>query len=164
MSCTVPSAAVSPSTPTSFLISVQDLIEMIKEGRPSFAEPVWAKVSPQARDLLEQILVTEPDRRLFPIKALQHPWFASYPSEHSKSETNSVDTNESDENSVLQLELIRRTSRLTKKSTQEELNSERGFPIAARKSSRSQMDTEFQGLVLRRVASQKLISQIPQSS
>lgn len=137
---------------------------MIKEGSPSFAEPVWGKVSPQARDLLEQILVTEPDRRLFPTQALQHPWFTSFPSEHSKSETHSVDTDESEENSILRLEIIRTKSRLAKKSTQEELNSEKGFPKAARKSSRSQMDAEFQGLALRRVASQKLLPQIPQSS
>merc|ERR1719508_121038 len=36
----------------------------------------WDLVTPQARDLVRQLLVVEPERRLSAAQILQHPWFA----------------------------------------------------------------------------------------
>jgi len=41
--------------------------------------PIWANVSWQAKDLIDKLLVVNPDRRLSATEALNHPWFTDDP-------------------------------------------------------------------------------------
>ena len=67
--------AVPPSTPPSLLTSIQDLVESIKLARIDFESPVWQIASPEARDLITQLLAPDPRLRPSAHRALKHPWF-----------------------------------------------------------------------------------------
>jgi len=51
------------------------LFMKIRRGQYSFDDPVWAKVSDLAKDLIRKLLTTDPDKRLSADEALKHEWF-----------------------------------------------------------------------------------------
>ena len=46
---------------------------------PEFPSPYWDHVSGAAKDLIRQLLVIDPARRLSAAGALKHPWFSEQP-------------------------------------------------------------------------------------
>lgn len=50
------------------------LSDQIKEGRFDFPAPYWDSVGDPALDLIEQMLVVDPTKRITIEKALKHPW------------------------------------------------------------------------------------------
>ncbi|KAL0840641.1 hypothetical protein ABMA28_015840 [Loxostege sticticalis] len=53
----------------------QDLLfTSIQEGRYSFPSEEWSHISPEAKDLIRQLLVREASHRLSAERVLQHPW------------------------------------------------------------------------------------------
>lgn len=53
------------------------LFEQIRKGQFNFDDPVWTNVSNSAKDLIRQLLDTDPTRRLTAKDALAHPWLTS---------------------------------------------------------------------------------------
>ncbi len=51
--------------------------------RHSFAKPAWSRVSDEAKDLINKLLVKDPSDRLNAEQALKHPWFTGQPYELS---------------------------------------------------------------------------------
>lgn len=56
---------------------VQDLIELIKEGKYEFHKDQWEHISEQAKNLVKHCLDTNPKTRYTPFDALMHPWIAN---------------------------------------------------------------------------------------
>jgi len=56
---------------------VQDLIEIIKEGKYEFHKDQWEHISEQAKDLVKHCLDVNPKTRYTPFDALMHPWVAN---------------------------------------------------------------------------------------
>ncbi|KNC49463.1 CAMK/CAMK1 protein kinase [Thecamonas trahens ATCC 50062] len=54
-----------------------ELFEQIQQGRFDFPSPYWDSISDSAKDLVNNLLVVDPDQRLSAVEALQHPWIAS---------------------------------------------------------------------------------------
>lgn len=54
------------------------IVARVREGDLRFAEPIWKKLSPLSRELVERLLCKDPDKRLSANEALQHPWFACF--------------------------------------------------------------------------------------
>jgi len=52
-----------------------ELWPLIKEGRWSFNQSAFDKVSPMCKDLIEKLLVVDVKKRLTGQRALEHPWF-----------------------------------------------------------------------------------------
>ncbi|BDA41023.1 Calcium/calmodulin-dependent protein kinase type 1 [Coccomyxa sp. Obi] len=50
------------------------LYQKIKRGEHDMGDSVWDVISPDARDLVEKLLVVDPLVRLSPQQALMHPW------------------------------------------------------------------------------------------
>lgn len=44
----------------------------------AFRQPIWRGISPQAKDLIQRLLVVEPRDRLSAQQALKHGWFSSF--------------------------------------------------------------------------------------
>jgi len=55
--------------------STTKVLTAIKEARFGFEDAVWEGVSPEAKDLISQLLLKDPDARLKAQQALDHPWF-----------------------------------------------------------------------------------------
>ena len=55
--------------------SNRDIMEKIKEGKYLKNETRWKKASNEVKDLINKLLVLEPDKRLTAFEALKHPWF-----------------------------------------------------------------------------------------
>ncbi|KAL4424182.1 hypothetical protein ABPG75_001483 [Micractinium tetrahymenae] len=53
------------------------LLRAIMSGKYSFGDPVWKEVSPEAKDLIQRLLVVSPARRLTCEQVLEHPWMAA---------------------------------------------------------------------------------------
>lgn len=53
------------------------LFRQIREGRYSFDSPNWDDISEHAKELVWQLLVVDPDRRVTTTAALAHQWLAS---------------------------------------------------------------------------------------
>ena len=51
-----------------------EIIKKVKEGRISFANPIWAMVSNKAKDFISALLTVDVDQRLNARDALQHPF------------------------------------------------------------------------------------------
>ncbi len=45
-----------------------------KAGNYSFKSPEWDTVTPDAKDLIRQMLTVDPDQRISAEMALKHPW------------------------------------------------------------------------------------------
>ena len=50
------------------------LFDLIRHGRWGFDDPVWRSVSKSAKNLVAQLLVVDPERRLTAEQTLNHPW------------------------------------------------------------------------------------------
>ena len=55
--------------------SLADIYKLISTCNYSFSSPVWSSVSPQAKNLIQQLLVINPEHRISLQTALNHPWF-----------------------------------------------------------------------------------------
>lgn len=53
------------------------LIAAIRKGRFDFPDPEWRLISDEAKDVVRRLLTVDPQKRLTPAQALQHPWFAA---------------------------------------------------------------------------------------
>ena len=52
----------------------QELFRKIRAGSYEFYEEDWVKISDEAKDLIEQLLVVDPKRRMSVDEALRSPW------------------------------------------------------------------------------------------
>ena len=50
------------------------ILKAISSGRVGFNRPIWKRISVQAKDLIQKILVVNPALRISPSEALAHPW------------------------------------------------------------------------------------------
>lgn len=50
------------------------LFRAITQGNYSFPSPYWDDISEQAKDLIKRLLVVNPQKRMKPEEALEHPW------------------------------------------------------------------------------------------
>jgi calcium/calmodulin-dependent protein kinase I len=50
------------------------LFAQIINANYSFPEPYWTNISPQAKDLVQRLLIVDPNRRLTADQILNHPW------------------------------------------------------------------------------------------
>lgn len=55
--------------------SLPDIYKRISTAAYSFSSPAWASVSSQAKHLIQQMLVLNPETRISLQTALDHPWF-----------------------------------------------------------------------------------------
>jgi calcium-dependent protein kinase len=53
-------------------------IKLIKKANVDFSSPIWEKLSPHARILVQNLLVADPAKRWTAEKALESPWFDAY--------------------------------------------------------------------------------------
>ena len=68
--------------------SDQEIMKKVKSGKFSFADPVWATISDQAKDFITQLLTLDQNKRPSAEQALQHPWIV----EANKLQNESVST------------------------------------------------------------------------
>jgi calcium-dependent protein kinase len=54
--------------------SDQEIMKKVKSGKFSFADPVWASISAQAKDFITQLLTLDQNKRPSAAQALTHPW------------------------------------------------------------------------------------------
>ena len=57
--------------------SIQELIELIKEGKYEFHPDPWDNISVQAKELIKHLTDVNPKTRYSPFQALTHPWIAN---------------------------------------------------------------------------------------
>mmetsp|Transcript_12890 Transcript_12890/g.14758 ORF Transcript_12890/g.14758 Transcript_12890/m.14758 type:complete len:123 (+) Transcript_12890:655-1023(+) len=50
----------------------------ILKGKYSFKSSIWKNVSEEAKDLISQLLVMNPENRISAFEALNHQWFENY--------------------------------------------------------------------------------------
>lgn len=55
--------------------TAEDIYRNIKQGKLSFADPVWEKVTPPGKDLLFKLLEPDEKKRVTASEALKHEWF-----------------------------------------------------------------------------------------
>jgi serine/threonine protein kinase len=51
-----------------------ELFELIKLGSYTFDAPAWKDISKEAKDLIERLLVVDPEKRITPNEIRSHPW------------------------------------------------------------------------------------------
>lgn len=56
-----------------------ELYAQIQQGRFDFPSPYWDHISDGAKDLIQHLLVVDPNNRLSAVQALQHPWIIAAP-------------------------------------------------------------------------------------
>ena len=56
--------------------SDQEIMKKVKSGKFSFADPVWATMSADAKDFITQLLTLDDKKRPSAEEALKHPWIA----------------------------------------------------------------------------------------
>lgn len=54
--------------------SQKELFRKIVIGKYQFQDDSWSDVSNDARDIVERLLVTDPDKRISARECLEHPW------------------------------------------------------------------------------------------
>merc|ERR1719271_399094 len=71
-------AMLSAAAPFDVPESVEDTAQRIRDAQPhtSFPEPIWEKVSPAARDLIQCLLHPDPNERITLDKVMAHPWLS----------------------------------------------------------------------------------------
>ena len=52
-----------------------EVMRLIKIGRYYMGGPTWARISPQAKDLVNNLLMYDPNKRFSISQALDHQWF-----------------------------------------------------------------------------------------
>jgi len=55
--------------------TIDDIFRSIKKGLLNFTDPVWNKVTPPGRDLVQKLLEPDENKRLTAEQALKHDWF-----------------------------------------------------------------------------------------
>jgi calcium-dependent protein kinase len=55
----------------------EEILENILKGEYDFDDDIWNSISPEAKDLIEKLLIAE-EERLTPKEALEHPWISGY--------------------------------------------------------------------------------------
>jgi serine/threonine protein kinase len=50
------------------------LFEKIKKGEYEFPSPAWDNISADAINIIKNLLVVDPKRRMTPDELLRHPW------------------------------------------------------------------------------------------
>jgi calcium/calmodulin-dependent protein kinase I len=55
---------------------VQEVLAANKKCEPDFPDKYWSTISPEAKDLVNKLLVKDPAQRISAKDALQHPWFS----------------------------------------------------------------------------------------
>jgi serine/threonine protein kinase len=53
----------------------QELLENVLESSFTMEESEWIDFSPEARDLVQKLLIKNPSKRMTSEQALAHPWF-----------------------------------------------------------------------------------------
>jgi len=56
----------------------QEILSKINSGEYSFPSQDWKEVSAEAKDLIQKMLTLDPQERISPLEALQHPWFLEH--------------------------------------------------------------------------------------
>jgi len=51
-----------------------EIMKRVKEGKFNFNDPIWNKISDQAKDFITQLLIKDQNKRPSANEALQHPW------------------------------------------------------------------------------------------
>jgi serine/threonine protein kinase len=49
-------------------------MKKVRIGKYSFSDPCWSNISDRAKDVINQLLTYDPDKRPSASAALQHPW------------------------------------------------------------------------------------------
>ena len=57
---------------------MNELLRNITHGQFHFNHDVFSSVSPECKDLIRKLLVTNPDLRLTGQQAIHHPWFTKF--------------------------------------------------------------------------------------
>lgn len=65
----------STTNSTIELSSVNELTELIKEGKFQMDKEPWGSISNAAKNLIRNLIVLDPDMRIEPDVALAHKWF-----------------------------------------------------------------------------------------
>lgn len=61
--------------------TLDEIYESVTNGAPDYTSDNWEGVSENAKDLVKNLLKTDPDQRFTTYEALKHPWFKAW---HSK--------------------------------------------------------------------------------
>ncbi|RRT53743.1 hypothetical protein BHE74_00011894 [Ensete ventricosum] len=54
------------------------IFRAVLKADPSFTEPPWTSISPEAKDFVKRLLSKDPRRRMTAAQALCHPWIRNY--------------------------------------------------------------------------------------
>ncbi|KAG1330732.1 hypothetical protein COCNU_02G007000 [Cocos nucifera] len=54
------------------------IFRAVLKAEPSFSEPPWPSLSPEAKDFVRRLLSKDPRRRMTAAQALSHPWIRNY--------------------------------------------------------------------------------------
>lgn len=81
---------------------INDILKKIQAGPLDFSHPVWAGVSPLAKDLIQCILVVDPERRPSVDEVLRHKWFSTPVDGNGGDggESNNDDSDDDDDDSI----------------------------------------------------------------
>lgn len=63
------------------------LFEKVKRGKYTFDNRYWKDISEEAKDLIRNLLVVDPAKRITAEQALAHPWIAKYQHEENATAT-----------------------------------------------------------------------------
>ncbi|CRG99828.1 calcium-dependent protein kinase 3, putative [Plasmodium relictum] len=55
--------------------SDNEILSRVKKGKYSFKGKEWANISEEAKDLIQNCLIMDPEKRISASEALKHPWF-----------------------------------------------------------------------------------------
>lgn len=76
---------------------INDILKKIQAGPLDFSHPVWASVSPLAKDLIRFILVIDPEKRPSVDEVLAHKWFTAPTDGNDSANPDSNENNKSGE-------------------------------------------------------------------
>ncbi|XP_077213238.1 CDPK-related kinase 5-like [Tasmannia lanceolata] len=54
------------------------IFRAVLKADPSFDEPPWPSLSPEAKDFVKRLLIKDPRKRMTAAQALSHPWIRNY--------------------------------------------------------------------------------------
>lgn len=54
--------------------SDQEIMKKVRIGKFSYADPCWSNISDKAKDMINQLLTYDADKRPSASNSLQHPW------------------------------------------------------------------------------------------
>ena len=56
----------------------QDIFRKLRRGKVRYDSPVWTKISPHAKELVEHLLIVDPEQRWTAAQALESKWFEKW--------------------------------------------------------------------------------------